>query len=454
MIEPERPLKRKDQIMMDAEIAKNLEAQLQAELEEEERLVRLKEEEINIDLNFDCPFVELTDKRKKFFARLRAEKIRSKPPTKAQKRNQINSDIVQQYSEVDRSICSYGYKETAKGSDKAVEGSEIAEECSSKRAADKLEQEDAKRPMIKENESAELKRCVEIIPKDYDDVTIKATPLSYKSPTIVDYKIYKDGRKSFFKIIRTDGQFCYGDLEVAFPLNTCYAEAISTACFTQNQSIIHTRYNKTPYELLHGRKPNVEYFHVFDSLCYPINDREDLEKMKPKATIRIFIGYLETYRGFRIYNRRTKKIMETIHIKFDELITMVSEHDNLATISQRFIHDDSSEESMNTSSKEDLDNLLRLMYKEYFEKRSSKVSVNSAAQQVHNQEDSPLTSSIIVEYHEAHPIMTTSDEQTSPISMNEVDELNQEDSADFDGHTVFVPYYDPNFKKPSPQQQL
>ncbi|GJU88379.1 putative ribonuclease H-like domain-containing protein [Tanacetum coccineum] len=39
-----------------------------------------------------------------------------------------------------------------------------------------------------------------------------------------------------------------------------WAEAISTACFTQNRSIIHTRYNKTPYELLHGRKPNVEYF--------------------------------------------------------------------------------------------------------------------------------------------------------------------------------------------------
>ncbi|GJY55485.1 retrovirus-related pol polyprotein from transposon TNT 1-94, partial [Tanacetum coccineum] len=75
-----------------------------------------------------------------------------------------------------------------------------------------------------------------------------------------------------------------------------WAEAVSTACFTQNRSIIHTRYNKTPYELLHSRKPNVEYFHVFGSLCYPTNERDDLGEMKPKADIGIFIGYSETSR--------------------------------------------------------------------------------------------------------------------------------------------------------------
>ncbi|GJV89011.1 retrovirus-related pol polyprotein from transposon TNT 1-94 [Tanacetum coccineum] len=64
-----------------------------------------------------------------------------------------------------------------------------------------------------------------------------------------------------------------------------WAEAISTACFTQNRSIIRMRYNKTLYELLHGRKPNVDYFHVFSLLCYLTNDREDLGKMKPKADI-------------------------------------------------------------------------------------------------------------------------------------------------------------------------
>nr|GEU48694.1 putative ribonuclease H-like domain-containing protein [Tanacetum cinerariifolium] len=76
----------------------------------------------------------------------------------------------------------------------------------SKRAKDELEQEIAKKQRIKdENESTELKRCLEIVLDDVDDVTIDATPLSSKSPTIVDYKIYKEGRKNFFQIIRADG---------------------------------------------------------------------------------------------------------------------------------------------------------------------------------------------------------------------------------------------------------
>nr|GEX65135.1 retrovirus-related Pol polyprotein from transposon TNT 1-94 [Tanacetum cinerariifolium] len=107
------------------------------------------------------------------------------------------------------------------------------------------------------------------------------------------------------------------------------AEEVAAACFTQNQSIIHTRYNKTPYEILRGQKSNVEYFYVFGSLCYPTNNCDDLGKMKPKADIGVFIGYSKTSRGFRIYNRRTKKIMETIHVKFDELRAMTYEHDCL-----------------------------------------------------------------------------------------------------------------------------
>ncbi|GKE88260.1 retrovirus-related pol polyprotein from transposon TNT 1-94, partial [Tanacetum coccineum] len=108
-----------------------------------------------------------------------------------------------------------------------------------------------------------------------------------------------------------------------------WAEAIATACFTQNCSIVHTRHNKTPYELIRGRKPNVQYFHVFGSFCYPTNDRDDRGKIKPKADIGVFVGYSESSRGFRIYNRRTKKIMEMIHVKFDELTAMASECKNL-----------------------------------------------------------------------------------------------------------------------------
>ncbi|GJX60971.1 hypothetical protein Tco_0292361 [Tanacetum coccineum] len=70
---------------------------------------------------------------------------------------------------------------------------------------EELEQESSKKQKLEEDkEFEELKQCLEIIPDDGDDVTIDATPLSTKSPTIVDYKIYKEGNKSCFQIIRAD----------------------------------------------------------------------------------------------------------------------------------------------------------------------------------------------------------------------------------------------------------
>ncbi|GJW08164.1 hypothetical protein Tco_1570587 [Tanacetum coccineum] len=82
---------------------------------------------------------------------------------------------------------------------------EIAHESSLKRAGEELEQESSKKQKLEEDkESEELKQCLEIVPNDGDDVTIDATPLSTKSPTIVDYKIYKEGKKSYFQIIRVD----------------------------------------------------------------------------------------------------------------------------------------------------------------------------------------------------------------------------------------------------------
>nr|GFA71657.1 retrovirus-related Pol polyprotein from transposon TNT 1-94 [Tanacetum cinerariifolium] len=104
-----------------------------------------------------------------------------------------------------------------------------------------------------------------------------------------------------------------------------WAEAVATACFTQNRSIIRLRHGKTPYELLHSKLPNLSFFHVFGALCYPTNDSENLGKLQPKANIGIFIGYAPTKKAFRIYNRRTRRIVETIHVDFDELTAMESE---------------------------------------------------------------------------------------------------------------------------------
>ncbi|GJX12819.1 retrovirus-related pol polyprotein from transposon TNT 1-94 [Tanacetum coccineum] len=58
---------------------------------------------------------------------------------------------------------------------------------------------------------------------------------------------------------------------------------------------------------------------LFGALCYPTNDSEDLGKLQAKADIGIFVGYAPSRKGFRIYNKRTRRIMETIHVTFDEL---------------------------------------------------------------------------------------------------------------------------------------
>ncbi|GJV43943.1 retrovirus-related pol polyprotein from transposon TNT 1-94 [Tanacetum coccineum] len=98
-----------------------------------------------------------------------------------------------------------------------------------------------------------------------------------------------------------------------------WAEAVATACYTQNRSLIHTRHNKTPYELVHDKKPDLTFLRVFGALCYPTNDSEDLGKMQATTDFGIFVGYAPSRKGYRVYNKRTRRIMETIHVQFDEL---------------------------------------------------------------------------------------------------------------------------------------
>ncbi|GJT07025.1 retrovirus-related pol polyprotein from transposon TNT 1-94 [Tanacetum coccineum] len=107
-----------------------------------------------------------------------------------------------------------------------------------------------------------------------------------------------------------------------------WAEAINTACYTQNRSLIRLRYNKTPYELMQDKILDLSFFHIFGSLCYPANDNEDPSKFDAKADIGIFVGYAPAKKAFRIYNRRTWIFIETIHLTFDELIAIASEQFN------------------------------------------------------------------------------------------------------------------------------
>nr|GFC84166.1 retrovirus-related Pol polyprotein from transposon TNT 1-94 [Tanacetum cinerariifolium] len=130
---------------------------------------------------------------------------------------------------------------------------------------------------------------------------------------------------------------------------------------------------KTPYELLHSKLPDLSFFHVFGALCYPTNDSENLGKLQPNADIEIFIGYAPTKKAFRIYNRRTRRIIETIHVDFDELTAMASEQSSSGptindmtpgTISSGLVRNSSSSTSYVPPLRNDWDLLFQPMFKE------------------------------------------------------------------------------------------
>nr|GEY69437.1 hypothetical protein [Tanacetum cinerariifolium] len=105
-----------------------------------------------------------------------------------------------------------------------------------------------------------------------------------------------------------------------------WAEAIATACFTQNCSLVIPRHEKTPYHIINNRKPSVKFFYIFGYLSYIVRDGENLDKMKEKGDACIFMGYSTQSRAYKVFNKRTRVIMESIHVNFDELPHMASDH--------------------------------------------------------------------------------------------------------------------------------
>ncbi|GJR41005.1 hypothetical protein Tco_1216689 [Tanacetum coccineum] len=232
MIEPGKPLKKKDQIKFDEEEA----LRLQPKFNEEDRLAKEKAQQVEeaniawddiqakIDVDYQLAkrlqaqeqqeltikkkstlFVQLLEKRKKHFAAKRVEEKRNRPPTRAQQRN---------------IMCTYlknmaGWKpKDLKNKTELVEGTEmeessnkaeVMEESSSKRERDKLQQESTKKQkMDDDQERVELQSLINVIP-DEEEVSVDAIPLVTKPPSIIDWKIVKEGKISYYQIIRADG---------------------------------------------------------------------------------------------------------------------------------------------------------------------------------------------------------------------------------------------------------
>ncbi|GJS62048.1 putative ribonuclease H-like domain-containing protein [Tanacetum coccineum] len=202
---------------------KELAFKLQAEEEGEERLAKEKAQQIE-EVNIAWDDVQARQRRKHFAAK-RAEEKRNIPPTRAQQRsfmctylknvegwkpkdlkNKSFVNIQELFDKAMKRVNTFvDYKtELVEESSKKAEA-EIAQESSLKRACTELEQESIKKEKVDEDkETTKLQRLIESIP-DKEGVAIDAIPLATKTPSIVDYKIHKEGKKTYYQIIMADG---------------------------------------------------------------------------------------------------------------------------------------------------------------------------------------------------------------------------------------------------------
>nr|GFC63081.1 hypothetical protein [Tanacetum cinerariifolium] len=133
-------------------------------------------------------------------------------------------------------------------------------------------------------------------------------------------------------------------------------------------------------------------FHIFGSVCYIVRDGENLDKMKEKGDECIFVGYSPQSRAYRVFKKRTRVIMESIHVNFDELPHMASDQlssdpapecqtmalnqDNLSPVIQRQANVPQADRTVTTSN--ELDLLFSPMFDELLNGSSKVVSKSSA----------------------------------------------------------------------------
>ncbi|GJR31039.1 retrovirus-related pol polyprotein from transposon TNT 1-94 [Tanacetum coccineum] len=97
-----------------------------------------------------------------------------------------------------------------------------------------------------------------------------------------------------------------------------WCNAVDTSTYILNQILIRAILGKTPYEILRGRKPTLDYFRVFGSKCFILNTKDYLTKFDPKSYEGVFLGYSQNSKAYIILNKHTRKIKESLNVTFDE----------------------------------------------------------------------------------------------------------------------------------------
>ncbi|GJT95459.1 retrovirus-related pol polyprotein from transposon TNT 1-94 [Tanacetum coccineum] len=109
----------------------------------------------------------------------------------------------------------------------------------------------------------------------------------------------------------------------------------ATQLYSETITHISPTHEKTAYHIINDRKPSIKHLHIFGCTCYITRDGENLDKMKEKGDPCVMVGYSTQSKGYRVYNKRTRLIVESIHIKFDEIKEMMSDHNSSDLAPQR-----------------------------------------------------------------------------------------------------------------------
>ncbi|KAJ9551210.1 hypothetical protein OSB04_015255 [Centaurea solstitialis] len=207
-----------------------------------------------------------------------------------------------------------------------------------------------------------------------------------------------------------------------------WAEAVDTACYTQNRSIVNNRFGKTPYELINNQVPNIGHFRVFGCRCFVLNDREDRHKLQAKSDEAIFIGYSKNSIAYRVYNKRTKMVMESSNVKFDPYAEMASEHHSsepglTGVLAVNLVNPDhvtptkqKDGASTSTNNLSDLDLLFENFYNEYFGSSSSDSTTNNNSSDIHRETTLNVQEPVSI----SGPSTSTISEDTSSVESPQV----------------------------------
>ena len=103
---------------------------------------------------------------------------------------------------------------------------------------------------------------------------------------------------------------------------------MNTSCHIGDRIFFRAGTKKTAYEIWNGKKPKVKYFRVFERKCYILNDQENLGKFYAKSDEGIFLRYSTISRAYRVFNKKTKTVMESINVVIGDAITNVANDDS------------------------------------------------------------------------------------------------------------------------------